>query len=204
MLTRRQAIQATGAAVAFLGQPAAAQLCGLRDLCRAEVQLDEIEAIQEESRWCWAACIENMFAHYGHPVSQTRIVEEAYGDVRNIPAQAWQVSRSLNRSWTDDNGDRFRSRLVAAYDHDADIVAISDAFIIDAIEHDRPLILGARGHAVLLTAVEYSLFNGYPVPQRAECFDPWPGEGNRQLSFAEIVPAYRQGAMRYLAAVRIT
>jgi hypothetical protein len=191
----------------MISHSAAAQVCDFRPgsgtVCRSEVDLEGIEAIQQRSEWCWAACIENLFSHYGHDVPQTRIVEEAYGDIQNIPAQAWQVSSSLNRTWTDEDGNRFRSRLVAAYDQDAGLIAISDAFIVDALAHDRPLVLGAGGHAVLLTAVDYTLYAGYPVPQTAECFDPWPGRGNRPLGLHEILPAYRGGAMRYLAAVRI-
>jgi hypothetical protein len=206
MLTRREAISGLGIALAGLAAPARAQLCPLSGTwgqCRAEIDYDDTYAAQQRSQWCWAACVEMMFSHAGHDVSQSTIVEEAYGGIANIPAQAWQVSSALNRTWEDDDGGRFKSRLVAAYDQDAGVYAISDAFIVNSLANDRPLVLGATGHAVLLTAIEYDLFNNYPVVKAAECFDPWPGRGERLLTVPELFPAYRGGALRYLAAIRI-
>ena len=106
--------------------------------------------------WCWAACISMVFAHHGHPVSQARIVSEVYGGPVNLPSgNGLTISAQLNRDWTDDYGQPFRSRMVAAYDPQMNVVAINNYQIVDALDQNRPIILGAGTHAVLLIGVRH-------------------------------------------------
>ena len=64
-------------------------------------------------------------------------------------------------------------------------VARPDAAIEAARElaDDNPLIVGATGHAMVLTAMTYArdvAGNGQPLSLTVR--DPWPGRGRRQLS----------------------
>jgi hypothetical protein len=175
--------------------------------CRAEVNFGTFSAKydpQYQSQWCWAACISMLFRYYKHPVSQSRIVSEVYGAPVNLPAGAgFIVAQQLNRSWQDDLGGKFRSRLTAAFDADAGVVTLNNARIIDSLRRGRPLIVGAGGHAVVLTAVEY-LDTAFGIQiQRGGVFDPWPGVGPRGLSPAELVPV-PFGSLRFMAEARIT
>jgi hypothetical protein len=66
-----------------------------------------------------------VFAHSGFKVDQQRIVREAYGGITNLPAQGWQVTQSLNRSWVDDDERSFDSRITGLYDADKGVVGIT-------------------------------------------------------------------------------
>jgi hypothetical protein len=107
--------------------------------CTAQVPFSQFEAhyeTQYQSEWCWAACISMVFSCYGHPLSQRRIVTEAYGAPYNIPASSgFVIARALNRSWTDDNGQGFSSSLQAAFDVQAGVNAINSAVIVNALEN---------------------------------------------------------------------
>ena len=138
---------------------------------------------QEQSQWCWAACISMVFAYHKHPVAQTRIVKECYGRLINLPADPWTMLRALNRVWIDDNGKKFRARSSGGTTDPASAAR-------DLVEN-RPLILGTRGHAVVLTSLQYSaayyatplgLRLGPVVITGAVVRDPWPGRGRRVLT----------------------
>jgi hypothetical protein len=175
-------------------------------IMRAEVPVPGIFAVaqpQYQSQWCWAASIAMVFRAFGHPVSQARIVNETYGGIVNWPAGSGKViAQALNRGWRDDAGEAFSSRVVAAYDPQFGIAAISNQQIIQSLAGNMPLVLGARGHAVVLTAVDYV---ATPIPQvvAAGAFDPWPGRGLRSLSPDEIVPISLGGSMQFLAEMRV-
>src|SRR4051794_26288549 len=74
-------------------------------LCTAQVDFTRFAQTafqtQQQTQWCWAASIAMVFSYYGHPVSQSRIVSEAYGGIVNVPALTGSVmAQALNRSWT--------------------------------------------------------------------------------------------------------
>jgi hypothetical protein len=145
-----------------------------------------VEARQEQSQWCWAACISMVFAYHGHPVTQSRIVDEAYGGPLNLPAQPWTMLGSLNRQWTDDHGNHFQSRSSPGSSNALE--AAQD------LADNMPLIVGTMGHAVVMTAIEYAApyvmtpfgpQTGQVVITSATVRDPWPGRGRRVLTPAE-------------------
>jgi hypothetical protein len=145
-----------------------------------------------------------LFGYYDHPVSQARIVSEVYGAAVNLPAGAgFVIASQLNRGWRDDRGRRFRSRLVAAFDADARVAALNNATIVNALRRGMPLVLGVRGHAVVLTAVEYMPTPLGPYVLKAGVFDPWPGVGPRGLAPDELVPV-PLGSLRFIAEARIS
>ncbi len=155
---------------------------------------------QMASEWCWAACISMVFTYYGYPVAQPRIVREAYGTVANIPAaNGLMIARALDRVWTSDNGRRFRSVLGPVFDAAAGVDTLNLRAIIAALSANHPLILGARGHAVVLTGVAYTPTQAGPRILSGEVFDPWPGIGVRRMRSDEFVPVTSGGTLSFIA-----
>jgi hypothetical protein len=175
-------------------------------LCTAGISLPHIaEAFdtQHLSQWCWAASIEMIFHFYGYQVSQPVIVRSTYGVVANIPAvTGLSISQNLNRNWRDQNGKQFQVQIEGLFDVDANIVALDNSQIVDALANERPLLFGNKSHAMVLTAIDY-------VPPtnivRAGFADPWPGKGLRGLENPlEMVAMQLGGGMRYLCLPRVT
>lgn len=158
---------------------------------------------QRQSEWCWAACIAMLFSYYDHPVDQSRVVQEAYGGTDNLPARGTTISSELDREWQDDNGDVFNSRLTGLLDVEAGLTAIDNWQIVSELADGNPLIVGAGGHAMVLTMLEYYATPSGLVPVAAGVFDPWPGRGARLLAQQEFVPETLGGSLSYLAAVRV-
>ena len=188
-LTRRSFFAgAAGAAawVAVPGRAAAELVCadtiyGTR-VCEAGIvssmiHTAAVDNFQYQSQWCWAACIAMVFEYHGHPVSQARIVREAYGSIVDMPAMPATILAQLNREWVDDNGDPF----VASSGFGG---TTPDAAARDLAD-DHPLIVGTQGHAMVLTSMQYQFV---PTPfgvqtqlLAAKVRDPWPGNGLRML-----------------------
>jgi hypothetical protein len=152
--------------------------------CRAEIQsnLAVKSALnvggQHLSNWCWAACIQMIFDYYGYQISQERLVQETWGSIVNMPGSSAQIVANLNRSWTDDSG-----RVFSAFGDPLTANAYTAAQDLSA---DRPLIIGALGHAIVLTAMDYQTDTfGNFQPISLAVWDPWPGNGFRYLSFQE-------------------
>ncbi len=178
-------------------------------ICVSEVDFmhfaQEAFDTQHKTQWCWAACISMLFAYYGHSVHQERIVNEVYGGPFNWSGQGFTIARALNRIWVNDDGDRFRARLTAAYDAYAGINAITNQQIVSALHNEQPLILGARSHATVLTSIEYQPTRWGPQMRAAGVFDPWPGNGGARGTFPdEMIPLHRDGSMIFLARVSVT
>jgi hypothetical protein len=178
-------------------------------LCTTRLNVSGVQeqALQSQlqSQWCWAASIATVFGYQGYPVSQERIVSEVYGSPVNLPAMAGIViARQLDRDWVDDSGARFRARVTGLYDADAGLLSINNSQIIASLDDDQPLVIGARSHAMVLTAVQYYQTPAGPNVVGAEVFDPWPGVGPRLLEMDELTAVHLGGSLRFLAAVRVT
>lgn len=185
---------------------------GSREHCVASVNFNQFQESaydpQNQSQWCWAASISMVFAYAGYHVDQARIVKEAYGQIVNLPAHGWQLSSSVNRDWIDDSGNKFRSRLSGLYDAEARTYAITNEQIVAELARDRPLIIGAGTHAMVLTQMGYfrNVFGQVEQVTEAGVFDPWPGVGARALTPQELVPidAGNGGTLLYLASMSIS
>ena len=177
-------------------------------LCISEVNFKAFQQHaykrQQKSQWCWAACISMLFTYYGHPVSQRRIVEEVYGNPVNMPAKAGIVmARQLNREWVDDRGKSFTSTLTAVYDFAYKVFAIEDRRLIDELDSNHPLVIGAGHHAMVLTSVQYYRTPKGPRLISGGVFDPWPGRGPRSLIPRELVFAHQGGLLHFAATVKV-
>jgi len=136
--------------------------------------------VQLHSEWCWAASISRVFAYYGHPVSQARIVQEAYGSITNVPGTAQAIARDLNRTWVDDTLHPFRVQ--------ADLYSATWYDAANDLARGEPLIVGSLGHAMVVTAVSYYRdVTGDGAVTSVIVRDPWPSNPNRRsLSAAEL------------------
>ena len=175
--------------------------------CRAEINYQAVTAVydpQHQSEWCWAACIEMLLALHGHTLTQQAIVAATYGAVVNMPAMTGAtITALLNRNWIDSSGHPFHSQVTALYDAQAGVAGLPNAIVVNELTNDRPLIVGAGGHAMLLTAVDYKPSPVGPYVLAAGVFDPWPGRGARALTPPELVPVQMGGQLMYMVAANV-
>ena len=185
MLNRRDWIKtlgvAAGAGVIVLRLKGALQ-CGAPQppwgvqACVAGIpqeRLNQVFAFQEMSEWCWAACIQMVFAYWGHPITQQQIVKQTWGAITNMPAQPEQIVQDLNRDWVDSRGDEFTA--------EGDCFTANGVTAAQDLAGDMPLIIGSMGHAMVLTAVSYyRALDGSGQVTGALVRDPWPGNGGRR------------------------
>lgn len=191
----------TAVGLALSLSPSSAQ--GVRSV---SVQLTRpVFASQQASQWCWAASVSNLFAYYGYDVSQARVVSEVYGTPADMRSGDYaNLSRLLNRTWRDDSGRPFRSRLVAALDILHGVNAINNDMIRDALADDRPLVIGTTNHAMLVVGMQFIEYNGRVAQVTGvQVFDPWPGQGFRPARREEVTPAPLGGALMFIAEAQL-
>ncbi len=132
------------------------------------------QAFQQQNEWCWAACISMVFEYYHHAVDQQRIVKETWGTVADMPGMPRDIFRDLNKRWTDDAGKAFQCQ--------GDVYSVNVNTAIEDLIADHPLIIGALGHATVLTAIISQVdaaTSQYEIEQ-VIVRDPWPGRGGRR------------------------
>ena len=189
MLSRRTVLLSVGS-LPILSRSSSAKLqCqdfpNLRR-CTTGLNINLNTARQRLPHWCWAACIEAIFDFYGYNVSQERIVEKVFGDDVDEAAMGPQIVEAVDGSW-ESGDDTFTASATVLWDTQFNF-GRPDAIVQAAgeLENDRPLIIGAFGHATMLTAMTYS-GNGVAVQlEQLVVRDPWPGNPNRRaLSLQE-------------------
>ena len=149
---------------------------------------------QENSNWCWAACLEMSFSCLSHRVDQQTIVKAAWGDIRNVPAAPSEIVGSVQREYVDAFGSRFRLRARLL---DRTITIITDlAAIGQTFEHvaaGKPAIVGTinpdgSGHATMLTSLTVRRSadrKSSPEFRAAGVYDPWPGRERRAFTLED-------------------
>lgn len=190
MITRRAAILAILSLVAMPRISFALVQCSIRnpytgiEKCSAGVEIDGFTAEQEKDHWCWAACIQAVFNYHGYSVSQKRIVHKVFPKYNdNSGAVGPQIVQAVNGHWTTDDGEDFSAHAKVLLDTQF-FFKQPDAAAVAARElaKDNPLILGAMGHAVMLSAMSYLRDNsGHGQPQSLTVRDPWPGSPNKRI-----------------------
>lgn len=137
---------------------------------------------QSKENWCWAACVQMVLDYYGIEVTQTRIVERAYGDAYDITANKNDIIGVLN-GWR-----------VGGYTVSAGYERYKNAkTLIDAIASGRPLIIGlnekytSTGHAYVLTHIFFTKdYNGNMTPTRVVILNPYnSGDLEESLDWSE-------------------
>ncbi len=145
---------------------------------------------QNLTQWCWAACVQMIFRYYGYSVSQTRIMQETWGSVANMPAEPIQILHALNRDWVDDTGKPFRSF--------ADSLPVDPIAASQDLSNNIPLLIETQGHAMVLTALVYDRVpDGDGQVIKAIVRDPWPSRDKKRLRADE------WHATTFLARIRV-
>lgn len=103
-----------------------------------------VQAQQQNSQWCWAACISAIFSYHGYVVEQGRIVAATYGQLVNLPAHGRQIAAATNRPWQDSRGRAFSSHCEVLWDSGAFVVQPDAAGqAAQELAQGHPLIIGA-------------------------------------------------------------
>jgi hypothetical protein len=222
MFSRRQMM--TGIAALAAARPVegfAAFRCadsaewGIRT-CEAGLEIGSIETVRQRcDYWCWAACIQAVFALNGRKVQQERAVQRLFGNLDCKPARDFEIIQTINGEWIEDDGTRFRAaarqlplaalavRISAetggnrppGYIEQAWATSKDARALVSELQRGRPLIVGAVGHATVLTAVTYQrneLFNDQHIAlTRIVVRDPSGHNPNRrELTAREVTDAF--------------
>ena len=183
----------------------AAEVCATPDArgtqaCTAsmdDARVREIAITQERSQWCWAASISMIFAYHGYTLPQEAIVLDVHGKVADVNAPSGEAMTSaLRRHWRDRGNQEFAVSARAG-DIAANRYEVSNAAIATELAAGRPLLVGTRGHAMVLVSANYERrANGDVVITGGSVIDPLPGKGLRKLARNEMV-------LTYVAAVEV-
>jgi hypothetical protein len=172
-------------------------------LCSSFIPLEKLAKIyapQGMSEWCWAASISMIFAYNKHPITQARIVRDAYGEIGNVPGNYAAMLGSLNRDWIDDHGDEFTVAVNNLFSPELGAGTLTNAELASVLEEEQPILYCTAQHAMVLTSMSYV----GPNVVEAWVMDPWPGNGLRRLSPAEMVPFPLGGQLRMAATLEIS
>lgn len=207
-MDRRKFILAGGAAL-MAGHAKADINCSPPDyygnqICTVGVSsLRFFSTYQKCPYWCWAACIQMVFATAGHLVAQEVIVQKLFGNLACAPApNGFAILQAVNGTWWDTNGDIFQAEGVPLADLAVGF-ANPNASVAAANElaAGYPLINGAMGHATVLTAMTFARdrFGGGQVRELI-VRDPYPYSpprpNRRRLNYQEL------NSNVFLAAIR--
>lgn len=221
MMTRRQILWALPALAAVLpGQASAATRCTSADaqgapVCETGLVIGNVPTVRQRCpQWCWAACIQAVFSLQGREMAQEAAVRKIFGKEVCAPANTAQIIQAVRGDWIDQYGFRFRAsaeqlpdaalsvrtskpRLESAAEAAVDMTTamfFNDGArrIVAELDRGNPLIVGALGHATVLTAVRYSrLRDGHVALSELTVRDPWPDNPNRRtLSVSEVQGAF--------------
>lgn len=140
------------------------------------------------SNWCWAACMEMIFAYHGYDVPMDDIVQQTYGSKANLPAESKVLTRLLSQRWRDRRGREFNSRCEVLWQAGTGGVDFPAAVAARYLAENKPLIIGTHQHAMLLSALAFT-HSGDPASMQitqAVVRDPAPGMGRRVLTVDEL------------------
>lgn len=185
--------------------------------CISAIERLKMETVRQRCRdWCWAACIQAVFSLQGRETGQEWAVEKIFGSSKCTPdgvgANVDQTVRAINGEWIDQYGFKFQAGAQSL--PDATLILLTSAQapgsnlatdtatqlffndgakqIVAELDAGRPLIIGAAGHATVLTAATY-------VKDRSGTIwltelvvrDPWGDSPNlRTLTAAEVRDAF--------------
>lgn len=175
--------------------------------CRVEVdQVRLLGAGQLCPHWCWAACIQSVFASAGYVIAdQRRIVAALFGrSDLCLAATGPQLINTVNRRWQADDGRFFVARAQPLMDLSQ---GLHNAQVVETVARDLsngfPVINGAVGHATLMTGMTYLAdhLGRRRGLEEISVLDPFvpPGEPARARS---LTPAEAQGTF-FVAQIRV-
>ncbi|HWA51238.1 MAG TPA: papain-like cysteine protease family protein [Dongiaceae bacterium] len=220
LVSRRHALAGI-AALAALGptRAFAGGTCSVIDQttrqCTVGLQIGVETVRQRCENWCWAACIQAIFALHSYDIPQEAIVEKLFGDGSVCaPANDAAIVAAIDGGWIDMSGNQFSAYgqvmplaamgVSSSQSSDSDPLNLAlnmtgrmfasqdiEAMLTE-LANNNPLIIGrmgdAIGHAMVLTAASFiQRTDGTIYLTELIVRDPWPGSPNRRrLSGDEI------------------
>lgn len=154
-------------------------------------QMNKMQRTQMKSNWCWAASIAMVFAHHGYQVTQQEVVLHQFGHLPDRAVIGRDITRILGFGWRDHAGRGFVPSTTVR-DRSTGDLQLADAAVVTELAQDRPLIVGAAGHAMVLVAVDYERSADGTTMRivGGTVIDPAPGKGVRSLTAHELDPGY--------------
>jgi hypothetical protein len=115
------------------------------------------------------------------------------------------MGQVLSTQWIDASGQAFQPLVNAAYDPMNNIRLINNAFIINELLNDRPLLYANMHHAMVVVEADYFDTPYGPNLQSVGVLDPWPyNPPFHPLTVPETTAIDQPGGqMSFLASVRI-
>jgi hypothetical protein len=163
---------------------------------------NQVYAEQQNSQWCWAACIQMILNYYGLNVSQYDIVRRTYGfnpygRLPNWAGSYETITANLNNWSVDRNGVRYLVRASIGYGMP------NPATFVSELDNQYPVLLGYptggySGHAVVATAAGFYGYKDDPTlasvvvrdPRRSTLSTPYRGRMEYDASMLRAVEVY--------------
>ncbi len=186
LVSRRAALVGAAAAVLAPGVATAGTWCSTgrygETICTAGLSINEETVRQLKPHWCWAACIQTIFALHGYNVAQDAIVHKVFGKDIDRSANGPEIMSAVNGLWTGDRGRKFNANGTVLWNR-VDRFERPDAleFAARELAKGNPLIFATEGHSMVLTAMTYlKAPDGTLMVDSLTVRDPWPSAPNRR------------------------
>jgi hypothetical protein len=197
--TLRISVAAALVATALLRPAAADVVCGQADAqgvqeCSTGLSAELASRMyveQSKSQWCWAAAMSMVFARYGYPLQQQDVVERLYGTPVDMPVRRADLAPLINRDWYAGDGRKVTAvTRPVGLEGTAVQAAAGAQMLIDTLAQQQPLLLGTRGHMVVVVGVSFQRFTqqGALRLSAVTVLDPAQGAGSdlKQVPAAEL------------------
>lgn len=157
------------------------------------VTMTRMQQVQQASNWCWAASISMLLRRYGVEVPQRTIVQAHLGKMENVRITVDDMARLVDRRWTDAQGRSLVASVKPLPGWRMRLGVIAPE-VLEDLAQQKPVILAAERHALLLVQVVYDrvVGEGGKGDQielvRAVVLDPASPGGVRSLRAGERKP----------------
>jgi len=145
--------------------------------CEASFGSDSRDTVRQlKPHWCWAACIQTIFATHGFDIPQEKIVEKVFGNTTDESANAKEILAAIDGRWTNDHGKSFQAKGFILWDRVADFER-PDALpvAVRELQGGNPLIFANDRHTMVLTSMVYNEGpRGEINVNSLTVRDPWP------------------------------
>lgn len=116
--------------------------------------LSRIYQAQQASNWCWAASVAMILRRYGLVVPQEQVARTLLGQPANERVGIEGMAKLLSGGWRDATGHAgvASSELLPPW---RQALGVSAPEVLQDLADDKPLLIGAQQHAMVLVQVTY-------------------------------------------------